>query len=211
MDDKPQQPRFYERSQAHDVFSWLDDVRQRPGMWLRERGLRDLEDLVWGYYAALHAHHLDEGVPEMTRHFSSWLRLRTGWSLSVGWAKAIERHTSSSDSALERFFTLVDDYRKLRPTTICHALLTPRHSPTGTRCLVGFGLLMPPPQKIDVVQYQHEPLHFLRFHYPEGPENGSVLITDRGNEATTADDARQWAQDEFQIQPEEWVHACDRG
>ncbi|MEO7590101.1 MAG: hypothetical protein ABI134_02710 [Byssovorax sp.] len=60
--------------------------------------------------------------------------------------------------------------------------------------------------KIEIVQYHPEPLHFLRFHYPEGPENQDILITTRGSAATTVEDARRWAEDKFQIEPAEWVN-----
>ncbi|MET8647307.1 hypothetical protein [Streptomyces sp. NPDC004675] len=39
-----------------------------------------------------------------------WLRTRRGWSMSCGWADAIERHADGED-LLAVFFRLLDEYR----------------------------------------------------------------------------------------------------
>ena len=174
-------------------------------MYLGDGSLRDLETLVWGYHSALRVHHLDEGVPEMSRHFSSWLHLRKRWSLSQGWARAIEEHAKEGQEPLDVFFQLVEKYRTLRLRVLCRATLGPQHRPTGKRFVIGLDGRVEPPLEIDVVQYHPESLHFLRFHYPEGTENQDILITSTGEEATTVDDARRWAEDEFQIEPAEWI------
>jgi hypothetical protein len=205
MPTDPAQPRVYQRPQLCNVFDWLDQVRQRPGMYLGDSGLRGLETLIWGYYSALGVHHLDEGVPQMTRHFSSWLRFRKRWSLSQGWARAIEEHAKERELPLENFFQLVEEYRKLRPKVLCQAVLRPQHSPTGKRSVIGLDDRVEPPVKIDVVQYHPEPLHFLRFHYPEGPENQDILMTASGKVTTMVEDARRWAEDEFQLSAADWA------
>src|SRR5438094_210529 len=100
---------------------------------------------------ALGVHHVEEGVPGMTGHFSAWLQLRKRWSLSCGWARAIVDHTRKGAKPLDVFFSLVDDYRKLRPMVLCHVVLGPQHAPTGKRCLIGLDRLLPPPLRIEVV------------------------------------------------------------
>lgn len=57
--------------------------------------------------------------------------------------------------------------------------------------------------QIDVVQYAPEPLHFLRFHYDDGPEDQHVLV-DNGSVATSAELARAWVEEEFQVEPIAW-------
>jgi len=150
--------RLFEPPRLRDVFSWLDLVQQRPSMFIRDGSLTDLEMLIWGYYAALRVHHLEEGVPEMTRHFSAWLELKKRWSTSLGWAHAIAKHTGKDAQPLDVFFSLVRDYQKLRPAVLCHAALGPQHAPTGKRCTIGVDRLLPPPLKIEVVQYRPEPI-----------------------------------------------------
>jgi hypothetical protein len=147
---------------SQDVFGWLEEVRDRRGMWVGSGGVRELEMLVHGYETARSLHHIDEGVPSML-HFPDWLRLRDRWSLSCGWAAAIEEHAGDRDP-LDVFFGLVDEYRSLRPTVVCHAVLAADHVATGKRVRIGFDGVLPAPLRIDVVQYQPLPLHFLRFH-----------------------------------------------
>ena len=77
------------RTSAGSVFAWLDEVRKTPGMYVTDGSLRGLETLIYGYYAALHTHGRIEKVPQMTDHFSTWLSVETGWSMSCGWAHAI--------------------------------------------------------------------------------------------------------------------------
>jgi hypothetical protein len=195
--------KFYERPSYGNVFGWLDAVRARPGMYIGDGSLAELETLIGGYMTALHVHHLDEGVPQMGSHFRAWLRLHTGWSMSCGWAHALREHVPQEEQ-LARFFAFVDEYRRLRPVILCRAILKEHHQPTGNRSVVGFGLLTPPPLRIEIVQYDPEPLHFLRSHYPDGVEDDHILLTASGAEATTRDDAKRWALDEFQIESSEW-------
>ena len=77
-------------------------------MWIVAGSLSELETLVYGYYAGLDNHGLIELVPEMTRHFSTWLSHETGWSTSCGWAHAItSNRTDSTDSSpLDEFFDI---------------------------------------------------------------------------------------------------------
>jgi transcriptional regulator with XRE-family HTH domain len=151
--------RYYTRPRWRHAFDWLDEVRHRPAIFLRDGSLRELETLVLGYLTAQDVHGIDEGVPSLGRHFGTWLRLKTGWSLAAGWAYAIE---TNSAEPLERFFAFMDSYRSLKPVPLVRATLEPRHLPTGRRVIVGHDRLMPPPAHIDVVEYEPESLFFLR-------------------------------------------------
>jgi len=192
--------RYYTRPRWRHVFDWLDEVRRRPAMFIRDGSLRELESLVHGYLTAQDVHGIDEGVPSLGRHFGTWLRLKTGWSLSAGWAYAIE--TNSTDP-LERFFAFTDSYRNLKPVPLARAALEPRHLPTGRRVVVGYDRLMPPPAHIDVVEYQPESLFFLRHRYEDGVEEGDIVLSG-GLHAGTIEDAKQRAADEFRIEHELW-------
>ena len=59
-----------------NVFTWLEDVRRKPTMYLRDTSLTELESLIWGYYFALGVHGITELVPSMDRHFLHWLHYR---------------------------------------------------------------------------------------------------------------------------------------
>ncbi len=198
--DEP--PRYYERPHHDTIFDLLDEVRRRPSMFVR--GIRELEDLVHGYLTALHVHSIDEGVPDMGRHFATWLQLRTGWSLSAGWAYAIRTHHREGTDPLDRFFELMDLYRQLRPVVVARATLDSRHLPTGKRVIVGRDLRMPPPCVIEVVAYRPDSLFFLRHQYADGFTDDNILLDKGLREPAGLDDAKRWAAEEFQVRPEVW-------
>jgi hypothetical protein len=89
----------------------LDQVLLRPAISIGNGSLRDPQNILIGYAIALAVHGVDEpftlspGGP-----FAEWLRARRGWSMSCGWADAIERHGGGEDS-LTVFFRLWDEYR----------------------------------------------------------------------------------------------------
>jgi hypothetical protein len=187
-----------------NVFDWLDGIRARPSMYLRNSSLRELETLVGGYCAGLRVHGMVEPVPHMDRHFLMWLHYRTGWSCCLGWAAAIEQRHPEPDKALAAFFEFVDEYRKLRPTGLCTVSLGAGHNPTGKRVRYGFDGLMDKPRRVDLVRYRPEPLHFLRFHYRDRIEDWDLLMTGTGEYATTVRFAKEWVRDELQVEFTAW-------
>ena len=188
------------------VFGWLDCIRARPEMYLRNNSLRDLETLIWGYYSGLGVHGIVEDVPHMNRHFLSWFYYRTKWSCcSLGWAAAIDQRHPDSSKSLATFFGFVDEYRKLRLTGICTVQLTKDHNPTGKRVCIGLDGRMEKPQRVDVIRYRPAPLHFLRFHYEDRIEDWDLLMTGSGEHATTVHYAKRWAHDELQVSLKSWT------
>jgi hypothetical protein len=173
-------------------------------MYLGEtsKPLEDLQTLIGGYYAALSVHGLVEDVPSMA-HFSTWLRLKTGWSMSCGWAYAIAEH-SKPDTALAAFFSLVEQFRTLVPAVLSSARLSERNRPTGKRAVIGLDGRIARPDRVDVVQYAPEPIHFLRFHYATRIEDQHSLYTSDGSDATTLDHAKEWVCDELCVDRSSW-------
>jgi hypothetical protein len=187
---------------AHsNIFTWLDEVRERRGMWVQT--LHELESKVYGYYTALGTHCIVEPVPSMTDHFLCWLRYRTRWSTNRGWAIAIEQHVTDPDKQFDKFFRLVDEYRKLVPTVLYTTRLKKQHQPTGKRVVYGFDGRMERPKRVDILRYVPEPLHFLRFHYPHTITDGWLLHKGLSHD-TTIYDAKRWVRDELQVKQQEW-------
>ncbi|MDY7232477.1 hypothetical protein [Hyalangium rubrum] len=182
-------PKTYPPPQLRHIFDWLEQVRLRPSMFFSRLG--QLENMVYGYYAGLAVHAIHEDVPEMTSHFSTWLRYRyRSWSLSLGWAHAITSHTKDEQAAAEHFFELVEAYRKLRPVVRARVRLTARQLPL---------------ERIEVVQYAPKPLHFVRYHFGSRVVNGRCLTA--GPEArlkTTLAEARRWVEEHHAVRPEAW-------
>lgn len=89
----------------------LEQIRLRPSMWVSGGSLRELQTILLGYGVALSVHGVNErfdlgpGGP-----FAEWLLAGHGWSMSTGWASAIERH-ADGEEPLMVFFRLLDEYR----------------------------------------------------------------------------------------------------
>jgi hypothetical protein len=173
-------------------------------MYLGRSPLHDLETLLGGYYGSLRVHGIVEPVPRMDRHFLFWLHHRLGWSCCQGWATAIEQRHREPDQAFAAFFALVDKYRELRPTGLCTVSLGAGHNPTGKRVYYGFDGRMDKPRRVEVMRYCPEPLHFLRFHYPDRIEDADLLMTHTGDYATTVRVAQEWVRDELQVELTAW-------
>ncbi|MFG2380836.1 hypothetical protein [Streptomyces avermitilis] len=113
-----QKPR--QLTQLGDVHDFLDEVRLRPGMWLRGSSLQHLESMLIGYRVALGVH----GIPEDFDFwspgqgpFAEWLWQRLGhkYPSALGWAVEIEREAeATNESAVELFFSLLDEFRAER-------------------------------------------------------------------------------------------------
>ncbi|WP_344559894.1 hypothetical protein, partial [Streptomyces atrovirens] len=92
------------------VHDFLDEVRLRPNMYVRERSILDLQSILYGYSVACEIH----GVPAATDlaplgPFSEWLwpRLDIQHS-SLGWAVEIKRAAEAAGvPPLNMFFDLL--------------------------------------------------------------------------------------------------------
>ena len=96
---------------VRSLFDWLDEARQRPGMFVHGKSLAELESQCTGWEAALQAHGIDEAGAGFNRAFRDWLRAEHGMSVARGWAEAIRRDAASDEEAWERFFTLLEAFR----------------------------------------------------------------------------------------------------
>jgi hypothetical protein len=173
-------------------------------MYLGEtrKPLDDLEMLVHGYCTALYVHGLVEDNPSM-KHFSTWLRFKTKWSTSCGWARAIAGQ-AEPDAELALFFSFVEKFRELRPRTLSTVELSAHHQPTGKARKIGFDGRTARPNRIDAIQYVPEPIHFLRFHYGARVVDQHTLCTTNGSDATTLIHAKEWVRDELSVPLPNW-------
>lgn len=93
-----------------DVFDFLEQVRQRPTLFVGEsnderyKQLGNLEHVLYGYEVALRNHQIRERVPELTRDFMRYLHDRFGWSMACGPSAAIRGAVSSDEEAWETFW-----------------------------------------------------------------------------------------------------------
>ena len=101
-----------------DVYGFLEQVRLRPGMWVRRNSLQHLDSMLTGYRIALGVHGIAEPfdfwTPGSPSPFSEWLSRRLGMDYisALGWATEIERAAEQADRpAMELFFELLDEFR----------------------------------------------------------------------------------------------------
>lgn len=113
--------RLRQLNELTDMYDFLDEVRLRPGMWVRGRSLLHLESMLIGYTAALGVHGINE---DCNLHagsqgpFAQWLwnRLGMAYPSSLGWAVEIERRAEQANvPATEMFFELLDEFRATGP------------------------------------------------------------------------------------------------
>ncbi|MEV6183951.1 hypothetical protein AB0M07_44355, partial [Streptomyces sp. NPDC052015] len=68
--------------ELHDVYAFLEEVRLRPGMWVRGSSLQHLHSMLLGYRVALGVHGIEEPFdfwsPGILGCFSEWLWGRAG-------------------------------------------------------------------------------------------------------------------------------------
>ena len=190
------------------VFEWLQSIRKNPRSHAIT-SIAHLESQIFGYYTALGVHGIVERVsPLGGPHFRTWVYFRTNWSTSNGFAHAIATHVSDPNEQFAKFFQLVDEYKNLLPTVVYTVALGENHQPTGKRLRVyrpGVGVgTIEKPRRVDIVCYKPEPLHFFRFHYADRTEDGSILRQSDCSYGTTIHDAKKWARDELQVEPNEW-------
>ncbi|MET8722711.1 hypothetical protein [Streptomyces misionensis] len=111
------QPRHL--TELANVYEFLDEIRLRPGMWLRGDSLRDLASILIGYRAAMAVHGVEEDFafwsPGTQGPFAEWLWQRLGRHSSLGWAVELEHEAQEAGvPAVGLFFSLLDEYRRER-------------------------------------------------------------------------------------------------
>ncbi|MFI1280461.1 hypothetical protein ACH4U5_06790 [Streptomyces sp. NPDC020858] len=115
----PQRGKPRRVSELRDVHDFLDEVRLRPGMWVRRSSVIHLDSMLTGFSVALeiHADAHDWEFGSGGGPFAVWLQKRLGMEYlsALGWAVEVERAAEQADRpAMELFFELLDEYRAER-------------------------------------------------------------------------------------------------
>jgi hypothetical protein len=181
-----------------NIFELIDLIQQRTSMFIPDKSIDSLQTYLNGYESCMWVHSIIEQDVPVFKHFREWLARTFNYQFtSLGWAYAIRQNIDPNQDPLQKFFDLVQDFRKLRPCMITSIKLKPRHQPTGKIVMFGDGKLMAPPVEIQVIQYKPEELFLLRHHYADRYENSFSLFS-------SAKEAKRWVEEEFQVSSEEW-------
>ncbi|MGW5852573.1 hypothetical protein ACWFQ8_32395 [Streptomyces sp. NPDC055254] len=107
---KPRHP-----NELSDVYDFLNEIRLRPGMWVRSSSVLHLDSMLTGFWVAVQIH---DAQGEWDFHhlgpFSTWLWPRLGmkYPSALGWATEIERAAKGEGKpGMELFFELLDEFR----------------------------------------------------------------------------------------------------
>jgi hypothetical protein len=102
--------------ELHTVYDLLDVVRRRPGMYIGEPSILALQTFLSGFFLALRSVGADigDGSPPY-QDFHDWIAARHGLRESTsGWARILLSAAGSEETALDRFFTELDEFRRDR-------------------------------------------------------------------------------------------------
>ncbi|HEY4262919.1 MAG TPA: hypothetical protein VGM98_22355 [Schlesneria sp.] len=104
-------------SHVHSIRDLLNEVRERPTLWLSAKSLTGLECLLGGYEMACSLHEipttkrLADDIP--WEGFTHWLKQTYAKNhLSVGWHSIIVEQSVSEADAFDQFFSLLDEYER---------------------------------------------------------------------------------------------------
>jgi hypothetical protein len=108
-----------EFQETHEsVYDVLARIRKMPGIFIGEPSINSLQAFLNGYVSGL------AGVGSVLRQddflhrcdfrlFNDWVARRLGYSEStLGWCRMLREKSASERDAFERFFTLLDEFRR---------------------------------------------------------------------------------------------------
>lgn len=87
----------------------LRTLSRRPGMFMHDFDLRDLELQLYGFEAGLDAAGVLDDSDRFNRAFSDFLTSTIGLSCSLGWAEALLREYGQSEATFNKFLIFVKE------------------------------------------------------------------------------------------------------
>lgn len=139
-----------------DIYDILDALRKRPALYLgsnkSKKSFISLIAFLSGLQIAqFKLKQIDEGEPSF-RYFSSWITARVeGMSKTMAWEWMIEEW--GNETAFEKFFELLDEYRSCKSVCLSRAIIRNHHQPTFVQIINGQQVEPEKPLKICIAQF----------------------------------------------------------
>jgi len=165
---------YFERK---NIFDLIDIIKKRISMFIPDKSIKSLSTYLAGYESCLELHSISEkGVP-LFKHFGGWLKINFDWNLSYGWAHAITENIDKQQDPFQKFYLLVNEFRKLQPEVVSTIKSPLNQKPITIIQEKKDENLIPSPKKIQIIRYIPENLFFLRFLYTKKHEDGRDLFS----------------------------------
>lgn len=106
------------RSSLSNLYDFLRAAKDRPRMYVNDYSLDELELFCHGYTVALDIHGIEEFGTDFNDRFTKFLFRQygqgadDGWGTARGWACDIREHAQNNESAFNRFFELLEEFRQ---------------------------------------------------------------------------------------------------
>jgi hypothetical protein len=98
------------------LFGLLDAIRERPGMYIGRKSLRDFWVWLWGYrFARLHMKVAPLPDESEFERFDFFVCEKYRWHDVGGWAAKIAYYHRDDADAFDEFFKLLDEFRATKP------------------------------------------------------------------------------------------------
>ena len=95
------------------IYDMLDVVCKRPGMYITEPSINRLHAFLVGYTAGLSRVGFALRDEDDFHRFHDWVARRLGFGGSTsGWCNMIRDKSASEADAFQRFFVLLEEFRK---------------------------------------------------------------------------------------------------
>ncbi|AFY58349.1 hypothetical protein Riv7116_5988 [Rivularia sp. PCC 7116] len=138
-----------------DIYEILDDLRQRPSMYLGSK--KSLTALV-AFVSGLRFAQMDEGNPPFS-DFSSWIARKVeGMSSTMSWLWMIEEW--GNEKAFDKFFELLDEYRNCKSVCLSRAIIR-NHKPTFVQIINGERVPPEKPLELCIAQFVPSEVYYL--------------------------------------------------
>lgn len=191
--------------------SLIEAIRRRPEMYIGRKSITAFYHFLGGFQMACGLHRIEDdrlGL-KIPPDFHDWVAYRTHFRESTsGWCNMILATTKSEEEAFDRFFELLEEHSDRVPRLVAEII-----GPVSTTRTVRDGqeLVIPPPEKVQLVKYTDDPgfyaIHnskewtdqFYRYlSWRSGLRGGELVIHDEASYNEMLRENEEWKREVYE-------------